>query len=232
MHLLLLTTCWHIHCTHKCFQRLTSETAGSKVRPSTRHCYIQSVCSSQRPYSKPNCWTMSQNILTRVCDGVRPPWWAGDLQRPVRLWGRRAGRAGGWIHTEADHPPRYGTAGAHRRSPSKRQSRRVFVFHYIQPWMLDNMTFGVKSFLFWSLQSAPPGGLPKCHIASPYICIYISIPHATSGWTPSPNLNFVANISQTLPWRILQEQKERKTEYFLLVPTSQPDGHFVGRPCP
>lgn len=53
--------------------------------------------------------------------GVRPPWWAVDLQRPVRQWGRRAGRAGGWIHTEAVRPPRYETAGAHKLSPSKSQ---------------------------------------------------------------------------------------------------------------
>ena len=53
--------------------------------------------------------------------GVRPPWWAVDLRRLVRQWGRRAGRPGGWIHTEAVRPPRYETAGAHKLSPSKSQ---------------------------------------------------------------------------------------------------------------
>lgn len=57
---------------------------------------------------------------------VRPPWWAVGLQRHVRRWGRRAGRAGGWIHTEADHPPGYGTAGAHTRSPSRRERKLAF----------------------------------------------------------------------------------------------------------
>lgn len=71
-----------------------------------------------------NC-SLSQDVLMLlICGrdaGVRPPWWAVDLQRLARRWGRRAARDGGWSHTEAVRPPRYETAGAHKQSPSKSQ---------------------------------------------------------------------------------------------------------------
>lgn len=78
--------------------------------------FILNLCVGYCP-TKSSCLFFVLFLAT----GVRPPWWAVDLQTLVRQWGRRAGRAGGWIHKEAVRPPGYGTAGAHKLSPSKSQ---------------------------------------------------------------------------------------------------------------